>query len=261
MKPYVRYSIAGALIVLFCVLTLFLRASARQERQQVVCNEVQVGFTDSLRFVSEEDIRGYLDERYGPCIGQRLDSIALSRIEDLLSKRSAIERCEAWVTDDGILHVDVTQRAPLLRFQDGEKGFYVDERGYIFPLHESFTATVTTVEGAIPFSVPAGYKGEAPTEEGREWIAGVIAMDRFISASRTWKRDIRHIQVRSNGDVLLTLDGRPEQFLIGQPQDIPDKLVRIGRYLTLIAPNKPEGYYKTVNVKYNQQIICRQKDT
>ena len=22
-----------------------------------------------------------------------------------------------------------------------------------------------------------------------------------------------------------------------------------------------EGYYKTVNVKYNQQIICRQKDT
>ena len=37
--------------------------------------------------------------------------------------------------------------------------------------------------------------------------------------------------------------------------------MRIDRYLGTIAPSKPEGYYKTVNVKYNQQIICRQKDT
>ena len=36
---------------------------------------------------------------------------------------------------------------------------------------------------------------------------------------------------------------------------------RIDRYLGVIAPSKPQGYYHTVNVKYKQQIICRQKDT
>ena len=170
-------------------------------------------------------------------------------------------RCEAWTTDDGLLHVDITQRAPALRFQDGNTGFYVDEEGYIFPLHETFTAHVTTVEGSIPFVVPAGYKGEAPDEHAQQWIQGVLSMSRYLSASRTWQRNITKIQVRDGGDILLTLEERPERFIIGLPEDIPDKLARIGRYLTLIAPYKPEGYYKTVNVKYNQQIICRQKDT
>ena len=226
-----------------------------------MCNALQVHFTDSLRFVSEQDIRDYLDTHYGAFVGERLDSVQLYRIEDMLERRSAVVRCEAWTTDDGVLHLDITQRAPTLRFQDGQRGFYIDDRGYIFPLHESFTADVTTVEGAVPIDVPEGYKGEAPTEEERAWIAGVLAMNRYISGSRTWQRDIRHIQVRKGGDLLITLDGRPEQFLIGQPEDIPDKLTRIARYLNTIAPTRKEGYYKTVNVKYNHQIICRQKDT
>ena len=261
MKKSVRYSLAAALLLLFCTVVALLYGHVRTERAVAVCTGLEVGFTDSLRFVSEEDIRGYIDEHYGAYVGERLDSVQLYRIEEMLGERSAVMRCEAWTTPDGLLHVDVTQRAPKLRFQSGGSGFYVDADGYIFPLHDTFTAGVTTVEGAIPIDVPAGYKGEAPTEEERRWIEGVLEMDRFISSSRTWRRDITHIRVRSNGDLLLTLEGRPEQFLIGQPEDIPDKLARIGRYLSLIAPYKAEGYYKTVNVKYKQQIICRQKDT
>ena len=261
MKKSVRYSIAGAFLAVFCTAMALLYGHVRLDRAQAVCNGLEVGFADSLRFVSEDDIREYLDTRYGAYVGERLDSVQLSRIEDLLESRSSVMRCEAWTTDDGLLHVEITQRAPALRFQDGNSGFYVDDTGFIFPLHETFTAAVTTVEGAIPFDIPAGYKGEAQVEFQRQWIAGVLDMTRFLSASRTWQRNITHIQVRRNGDLLLTLEGRPEQFLIGQPEDIPDKLARIGRYLSLIAPYKPEGYYKTVNVKYNQQIICRQKDT
>ena len=62
-------------------------------------------FADSLRFVSEQDIRDYLDKRYGPYIGERMDSVQLARIEDMLESRSAVMRAEAWTTDDGVLHV------------------------------------------------------------------------------------------------------------------------------------------------------------
>ena len=261
MKPAVRYTLAAVAAGLFLAGMTLLYGHVRRAHAQAVCTGLEVSFADSLRFVSEEDIRGYLDTRYGAYVGERLDSVQLSRIEDLLESRSSVIRCEAWTTDDGLLHVDVAQRAPALRFQDGNRGFYVDGTGFIFPLHETFTAHVTTVEGSIPIEVPDGYKGEAQTDFGREWIAGILDMSRFLSASRTWQRNITKIRVRANGDVLLTLEGRPEEFLIGQPEEIPDKLARIGRYLSLIAPYKPEGYYKTVNVKYNQQIICRQKDT
>ena len=139
-------------------------------------------------------------------------------------------------------------------------GFYVDAEGYIFPLHPTYTAPVPVVDGAIPVDLPADYKGPAEDPYAKGWIDGVLTMHRFISSSRNWQRGIQHIRVRPGGDLVLTIKGRDEQFIVGQPEDVVDKLGRIDRYIGLIAPSKPEGYYKTVNVKYNQQIICRQKD-
>ena len=36
---------------------------------------------------------------------------------------------------------------------------------------------------------------------------------------------------------------------------------KIDKYFGYIVPVKGEGHYKTVNLKYKNQIICRQKDT
>ena len=128
MKAVIRYSLAAVLAVAFCVGVAFLYRSVRQETARIVCGRLDVHFADSLRFVGEQDIRDYLDERYGAYIGERMDSVQLAQIEDILESRSAVSRCEAWTTDDGVLHLEITQRAPVLRFMRSEQdGFYVDE--------------------------------------------------------------------------------------------------------------------------------------
>ena len=231
MKAAVKYSIAGALAAAFFVGMISLYGNVREEQRRIVCGRLDVSFADSLRFVSEQDIREYLDAHYGPCIGERLDSVQLARIEDMLESRSSVTRCEAWTSDDGVLHIEIAQRAPVLRFQDGDRGFYVDAGGFIFPLHPTYTAAVPVVDGSIPVDIPPGYKGLAENPRERAWIDGVLAMQRYISGSRAWQRGIRHIRVRPGGDLLLTLDGRDEQFIIGQPEDIADKLTRIDRFI------------------------------
>lgn len=261
MNKVVKYLLFGIITLAFFACMALLYQHVRQEQGRIICGQLEVSFSDSLHFVSEQDIRDYLDSRYGSFIGQRLDSVGLSRIEDILETGSAVMRCEAWTTDDGVLHLDVTQRAPVLRFQDGAKGFYVDAEGFIFPLHPTFTAQVPIIEGAIPVDVPEGYKGETPGEEAQQWIAGVLAVDRYIAASRGWKDRVSAYRVRPGGELVLQLEGRQEQFIFGQPEDIPDKFARIEHYLGVIAPAFEEGHYRIVNVKYNQQIICRQKDT
>ena len=261
MKKTVAYILAALLSILFVVGMALIYRNMRQEQDLVTCSQLEVSFADTLRFVSEEDIREYLDTRYGTYIGQRLDSVQLSRIEDLLAERSAVQSGQAWTTSDGVLHVLVTQRAPVLRFQDGRRSFYVDADGNIFPPHDTYIASVPTVEGTIPFDIPEGFRGEAPSDEARKWILGMIGMYNYISSSRNWQHHINTVRVRGDGDLLLTIDGRSEQFIIGQPDNIKDKFLRIDRYIGTIAPSVEEGHYRTVNVKYNNQIICRQKDT
>jgi len=111
MKKAVRYSIAGVLAVLFCIGMALLYGHVRRDQAAAVCTGLQVGFTDSLRFVSEDDIREYLDTRYGAYVGERIDSVQLARIEDLLWQRDVIEH--------ELSSISETMSALLLKMKEG----------------------------------------------------------------------------------------------------------------------------------------------
>ena len=257
MNKAVRYSISAVVAVGFAAGMGMLLHSSREQRSLLACKEMTVTFEDSLEFVSEKDIRDYLGEEYGDFVGKSLDSIALSGIETTLEAKSAIRSSEAWITDDGVLHVSVAQRAPAMRFMNGEKGFYTDERGCIFPLHPAYTAPVPTVEGAIPVSVADGYKGEAPEEEERRWIAGMLELNGFISRSKAWRNAITFMGVEKNGDIVLETTRGPEKVIFGNSSDTEEKFLKLEKYYGSIVPGMGEGTYKTVNLKYKHQIICR----
>lgn len=248
MRTGTRQIVDIAVIAVFAAALTFLLSGTKLSRSVKTCTGLQVELRDSLQFVAPEDIERFLKRRYGDYIGQRLDSIRLDRIEKMLESRSVVMESEAWTSEDGILHIGIVQRAPVLRFSKGEHGFYVDENGFVFPLHSSYTASVPTVTGNIPPVEKGGYE---------DWIQDLIRMTRYIDRSRTWSGRMEGISVTGDREITLTLKDRPEKFLIGEPKDIEKKLAGVEDYLTRILPEKGEGYYKSVNVKYNKQIICR----
>ena len=79
---------------------------------------------DSLerRFVGKEDVAAWLEKEYKAYAGLPLDSVDLGRIERLVEAHSVVRSCEAWLTDDGILHVELSQRQPVVRFECGDNG-------------------------------------------------------------------------------------------------------------------------------------------
>ncbi len=258
MNRTVRLIISALLAAALCTGMGLLMHLTREEISRQDCNRLEIHFRDSLKFVSEQDIRDYLDSRYGHYIGQRLDSIRLGGIEKLLESRGAVLRSEAWTTSDGTLHVSISQRAPVMRFQSGDRGFYIDRDGYVFPLHRSYTAPVRTVYGSIPVDIPDGYKGEAPTPQEREWLASMLEMNSLIESSRKWRALTDSIAVRPDGDIVLKMSRGDELFILGQPRSLKEKFAGIEKYYDYIAPSKETGHYKTVNLKYRRQIICRQ---
>jgi cell division protein FtsQ len=213
-----------------------------------LCEGLDVQFKDPYEFVSEEDIRGFLDRKYGAYVGVRLDSLDLGRIEKMLEEKSVVMNSEAWTTRDGILHISIVQRAPALRFQRGEEGFYIDRTGYVFPLHKSYTAEVPVVEGAIP-----------DLSDGRNagWAKGVLNLTDYIASSKQWKDKVEKISVGTGGEVELKMKEGKERFIIGYPDRIEAKFGKIGKYYSHILPSLDNVQYKSVNLKYNKQIICR----
>ena len=150
MRIQVRHIAFFAVLALLLAALAQLAGSARYERGVVLCDGLDIQILDDYEFVTEEDVKGFIDKKYGTYIGVRLDSLDLDRIEKLLEEKGVVLKSEAWVTRDGMLHVSILQRRPVLRFQRGEQGFYMDRTGYVFPLHKSYTADVPVIEGPIP---------------------------------------------------------------------------------------------------------------
>ena len=226
----------------------FLGSCARRDRSAVLCNALDIQIKDEYEFVTPEDVKGFLDKKYGVYLGVRLDSLKLDRMEKLLEEKSVVIKSEAWTTRDGVLHVSIRQRRPVLRFQRGEQGFYIDRTGYVFPLHKSYTAEVPLIEGSVP---------RTDSEDWEAWATGAIKLVEYVQGSKQWKDRISKISVGQDGDLELRMAEGKERFIIGFPDQLESKFSRIGKYYSHIVPAKGEGYYKSVNLKYNKQIICR----
>ena len=256
MKPALKYALLGAGAALLLTVFILGRIGSGNLRHITTCHSLEVIITDSLqrRFVSREDVRDYLRD-YGDYKGQRLDSVDLCRMETILEGKSAIKKSDCYLTDDGTLHVLITQRAPVVRFQKGAEGFYSDETGFIFPLHKSFTSMVPVIDGDIPIQAGNGFKGEPRTEAEREWLRSVLALVERMKGQGGWEDVICQISVGKGGNITMIPREGPELFLFGQPSGIEGKFSRMRKYYETIAPLEKE--YTIVDVRNEGQIVCR----
>jgi len=257
MTRRVSHILFAVFVAVFAAGTLSLVSVERRESAKVTCSGICVHFDDGRSFISEEQVKGYMDRFYGPYVGQRADSVDLSRVETTVSRQSAVKDCQAWTDPDGMLHIGITQRVPVMRIQNGDTGFYVDESGCIFPLQGNYTARVPVIDGAIPFSLPAGYKGAAPDKASSEWIQGLISLNKWMDKSRVWAGNI--VQIHSDPKTGLSLIPRQgkERFIIGNTDGIAGKFDKIEKYYRYILPSRENPDYRTVDVRYEGQIICR----
>ena len=256
---------AGANILFISVAVVLTAVSAlahragKKELDSITCNALQVNVTDSAswKFIDESNVKEFMEE-YGTYIGQRLDSVDLKKIENMLGNHSALSGCEAYLTSDGVLHLEVTQRRPVVRLLKNGTGFYADGDGYLFPLHPHYSPDVPTVTGNIPVSYSDGFKGRPEDESEREWLGKVISMVQYVSSDKkALDAPISSIAVDGRGNLTVKLTPDGESFILGSADGLPGKFRKIREYMEVIAPQAPEKGYKVVDLRYDRQIICK----
>ena len=259
MNTATRYLLTGIVGIVMLGGIIAAVMAGKASRKPLECKGVAIEVLDSLEndFVTVKDIKAFLDREYGKYIGTPLDSLKLSRIEQIIDNRSAVHKSEAYVTRDGMLHITVTQRKPVARFQKADGGFYADIDGFVFPLQSSYASHVQIIDGEIPVNMKSGHKGMIEDPKEKAWFDKIMGVVRYIENSRTWKERIVQIHVDNGGELTLVPREGNERFRFGQPVNIDDKFKRIEKYYTAIAPVKQEAGYRNVSVEYDGQIVCR----
>jgi len=244
-------------VVIFCGgYIYFAGKKAYADNKDIFCRELCVTVEDSTsnNLISCREISD-LVLKASPVIGMHIDSIDTRMIEHTLLRRGEIATAEAFTTHDGRLNISVTQRLPVVRLEGRGKSFYSNSEGFIFPVLCRFDVPLVT--GAIPLTEDRSFKGFCSKTDERRWLEGMIRLALHISDDPYWKSQVTQIDIDNNGDAVLYTDCGDQRIIFGNTEFIEDKFTKIKAFYTHILPTEEGERYTTVNVKYNNQIVCR----
>ncbi len=259
MKKAVVYTFAGLFVALTVAYLVFCIGIATERHNAQPCLGLNVYIVDSIHCgVTTSEIRKYMDKEYGKYINEPVAEIDLTKIEKIINGKSTVRNSEAYVSSDGYLNIQISQRTPVVGFHSGDVEYYADAEGFIFPLPQHSVPGTAMISGKIPLTVEAGFKGELTDTAQRKWLMETIGMTEYIKKNRLWKEV--DYSVTESGDLTINPEGENVTFILGDPENYVTKLGRIRRYYLGVVPSVGEDYYSTVNVKYAGQLVCRQPE-
>ncbi len=254
-------------LIIFCFLALFISyligvgSLNKTRREGIYCTGVDIKIKDSLNneFVTRADVLGFIKKEFGDCKGIHIDSLNSSFIETMLDQKSAIKKSQVYMTQDGVLNISIKQREPILRFQNGNRGYYVDKDNFLFPLQKSYASHVLIIDGAIPIIDLNNNDKRVKISETKQskWLKQILELTQYIEENDIWRHNIVQISIQKNGDIIIIPRQGREKFIFGRPMDIENKFELMELYYTSIAPSKEKDYYSSVSVKFKDQIICK----
>lgn len=157
MKKPVRYLLFALLWGVVVAYVAYAAATARGRRACRRVGELRIEVEDSTAqgyLVSAQRVGEWIAASGIATVGAPADEVDLAGLESLVARNGFVDRVSAYVAGEGVLHIDIRPRRPLMRLAvDGYDGYLTDE-GYYFaaPRRSSLYVPVVTGSYRPPFA-------------------------------------------------------------------------------------------------------------
>ncbi|MBQ0006892.1 MAG: hypothetical protein KBS57_05780 [Alistipes sp.] len=248
LKKIITYTLFTLCLAAFGAYCWFCQNLYDQGKDAQVCDTISITIIDSTEnhLVSCESVRELIS-RLGTPLGTGIHEVNVFHLEDGINGMGAIKNTEVAIDNCGVLHIEITQRHPVLRFQKQSDGYYMDDSGFFFPLSDLFTSDVPVVSGDI-------------RDDDLSWENGMKELGIFLDSHPFWHTQIEQINVSDDGTLKLYSRTSDQTILFGLPENAVSKFEKLFAYYRNIAPNYGWDYYSVIDLKYNGQIVCTRRN-
>jgi cell division protein FtsQ len=206
------------------------------------------------KLISEGDVRTAMLRAFDSDLKRyRLDEIDVTRVETLLEDDPFVKNAEVYVDQHNILRIKVEQREPVLRILDNNgNNYYLDENGVKMPPSKNFAARALVATGNIsPYQTDFITRKKTSTLKDLFKLAQALKSDEFLSGF------IQQIHVTNGGEFVMTPLIGDQQIILGSVKRLDDKFRRLKIFYKEGMPSAGWRKYRSVNLKFNGQIVCR----
>ena len=152
------------------------------------------------------------------------------------------------------LIVDLVQYQPIARLvSENKKDFYIDLHGNIFPTSTKFSERVLLIH--TDDNINYDLKNINSTDYGKK----IFTMINYIINDTFLSKIISEIDINYDKNIIIYPQVSKQKIIFGYPEQIDVKFDKLMLFYKKILPAKGWNTYKTVNLKFKNQIICDKK--
>ncbi|MEK0442033.1 MAG: hypothetical protein RL403_1011, partial [Bacteroidota bacterium] len=181
--------------------------------------------------------------------GLSMQELPLKDIEDRLLGHPFIRTAEAFVDQQGILKLKLTQHEPMARIARPESADgYITKEGLLISTSPTYTSRVLIIHGP--------YIGSLMDQGRLDVMPELIPLIQFITQDKFWSVQVTELEINGRNDIRIHQQVGKQVIEFGDAKDFESKFNRIAVLYKEILPRKGWDAYQRISVKYKNQIVC-----
>lgn len=237
----VNYGYIKVLVLLVLVGFLYAFANARNTKRITATPKVEFKGSGNL-FLTHENVSKLLIQNPQGLKNTNKELIILNELESVLNSNPMVKNAEVYMSVNGELSAEIEQKRPIARVHTNAS-YYIDDAGSFMPLSSNYSARVPLVTGTVyKTKLDAVYK-----------IAKVIDEDAFL------KQHVIEIKQDDKQNISLRVRKCDFDLQFGDLKMLDKKISNFKAFYRKAIENKTINTYSSVNLRFDNQVICTKK--
>jgi len=247
--------------VLYIIIIPVYMASSTNSKP---CGGIVIDISDSsdYHFVTKRQLLNLAYGNSARIAGKPVREVSISAIESRINMLRELKKAEAYMTVDGIVHIYIEQRNPIMRVIPGDGGdYFVDEDGVVMRRRNLYNPRLHIIEGNVTIS-SAMLNGVSVLDTAikNSILKDIYPLMNYINDDKFWSAQIDQIYVDSNDEIDLIPRAGNQLIHLGTTENYEGKLRNLEAFYDKVLPEVGWNKYSLINLEYKDQIVCKKRD-
>jgi cell division protein FtsQ len=219
----------------------FLYSFSLKRNSKKLVEKIVVEFeAGDNNFLTHSMVNKLLIQNDSVVINQAKSMLDLYRLEKRVSDNPYVEKASVFLTIDGTLKSIIKQRIPVARVINKNNSYYIDRQGIKVPLSHHYSARVMLISGV----------------ENNEVIKEILPLISFILEDDFLKKEVIGIQKFDDDEYQFSARSGNYKIDFGKLSEMDIKFKKLKAFYNKTFEDKTIQNYKSINLKYHNQVVC-----
>ncbi|MEE9408607.1 MAG: cell division protein FtsQ [Polaribacter sp.] len=236
-KKFLKYLLFLTIIVSVGFLYSF---SSKRNSAKIIDEPVVEFEAGDNSFLTHSMVNKLLIQNGETVSNKAKSTLDLYGLENTVLNNPYVEKATVFFTIGGVLKTVIKQRKPIARIISENDSYYIDKQGVKVPLSENYSTRVLLI---------SGIKNEVDVDEILPLI-DVILKDNFL------QKEVVGIQKFDDDEYQFSVRSGNYKIYFGKLTNVDVKFKKLKAFYNKTFLDKTIQNYKTINVKYHNQVVC-----